>query len=54
MLLKYSKIARYDGIENEQIYNIEQQTNYTEAVKHLENLKKYLLSQGLPLNNPIQ
>ncbi|AFM04445.1 HEPN domain-containing protein [Bernardetia litoralis DSM 6794] len=46
-LFQYSLTARYDGIEDKEIFEELKRLDYIECIKHLDNFKKYIKSQGL-------
>lgn len=48
-LFQYSLTARYDGIEDREIFEELKKLDYIECKKHLDNFKKYIKSQGLDI-----
>lgn len=49
-LLQYSRTSRYDGIDTDfETFELLMQTDYEYCIKHLDNFKKYLISQGLEI-----
>lgn len=49
-LLQYSRTSRYDGIDTDfETFELLMQTDYEYCIIHLDNFKKYLISQGLEI-----
>ncbi len=48
-LFRYSHAARYDGFSNPSTFQTLRSLEHRECTLHLQNLKKYLKTQGLPI-----
>jgi hypothetical protein len=48
-LFNYSRTARYEGITDFETFEKLKQTDHTYCVQHLDNFKRYLRTQGLPI-----
>ncbi len=48
-LFNYSRTSRYEGITDFETFELLKQSDHSFCVKHLDNFKKYIESQGISL-----
>ena len=49
-LFNYSRTSRYEGITDFETFEKLKEIDHTYCVKHLENFKKYIISQGIDVD----